>query len=402
MDRELESYRLRHFSQHQVYEWLQANQLDDPWDEDREYLERELLGRSEPLTDLSLALFGVDGDVARDLYQRSDHVVRRALLRYHRSFSYDIERHWEEVIRSLIAEFDIDALAAYLTNPAIEDDQLVALYTKDGMYSSLNDEQWLELVAVSAANNRLSTQYDSSLMDGMTVWSYDRVFRSAWSLFAKLPVSDRTASILMRLGKKLVPVQPTDLDVMETIARWRIDSLVVGYAACRKALTRLFTTYSTEFRELAQSDDLALRQAYYGRFDASAPEEIRSHYQADGRAFIDEAIQNPSLYRLPEVREELGKCCWDCAGEHDQNDLLRPSLYKARLTEHQKEHREWFEGLEAVDDGKKKPFEDIQEELQRLIKRFDTIAVRMASKRVISWGWFAAGLAVGLIIQRIL
>ena len=142
---------------------------------------------------------------------------------------------------------------------------------------------------------------------------------AAWRLFAILPVNKGSASLLAHLGKTLAPhgddrVQsaPSDMDVLATIKRWKVENedKFGWFRECRAALGRLLKD-----EELKDSDDIALRQAYYGGYwwNHRNTEEVREAYAKDKDKFLEVAIENLSFYRNERVRAELRQCCHDYA-----------------------------------------------------------------------------------------
>jgi len=235
-------YRLTHASQEAVYSWLEDNQpkTDETiFSSDRVGLESALLSRDEPLVKLGLALYGYEQKTGSELYKRSDELLKKAVLSgttIRRSLIGDSWVVSEGIMTELLDAKNSGLLGALLSNPFVDDDLLIDLYEKKDCFEILCDEFWRELIAHTLTNIRLSTPYSERWMDGWTDYLYTRVFSAGWKFFEKLPVNDESATLLARLGERMVPHKPHDMAVAKVIERWKKDNSVDYYALCRTAL----------------------------------------------------------------------------------------------------------------------------------------------------------------------
>lgn len=290
-------YRLTHTSQEAVYSWLENNrpkQDKSLFGDDRKALENSLLLRDEPLIKIGLALFGFEAETGLKLYRESDELIRKAVLSGPtiRSGHGDSWVESEGILNELLDSKNIDLLGALLSNPGIDDKLLVDLFEKDGSFEKIDDAFWFELVLKATSNHRLSTPCTEGRMDGWSEHSYKSVLSAGWKLFEKFPVNDNSASILSRLGERLVPYKPQDMEVAEVIERWYKDDAEKEpeyYSSCRNALANLLAVFENEVKD---SKDIAIREPYCRRFSPQKKEEERELFEKDGEIPFD-AIEDP-------------------------------------------------------------------------------------------------------------
>ncbi len=244
---EFTEFWLVHADANIVFSWLRKNKPEKKrafLESERDEIETRLIERDEPLINLGLALYGNRKETGLTLINKNKKILQKAVLsgttvRPHLLESWVTE---SGTLKKLVESYDKDLLSAFLSNELIEDDVIVNLYERKEPFHNLSDEQWYELLWYSSYNRRLSTPYSETWMDGFDEYSYGRVFDAAWKLFEKLPVNEKTARLLACLGEMLVPDAPHDMDVMETIARWNVetDSKVIdSFESCRYELANL-------------------------------------------------------------------------------------------------------------------------------------------------------------------
>ncbi|UCE75192.1 MAG: hypothetical protein JSV56_05680, partial [Methanomassiliicoccales archaeon] len=321
---------------------------------------------------------------------------------------------------------------AFLSNELIEDEIIVNLYERKEPFHNLSDEQWYELLWYSYDNRRISTPYSETWMDGYDEYLYGRVFSAGWKLFEKLPVNKKTARLLAHLGERLVPDAPHDMEVMDTICRWKVetdpDELDV-FGLCRYALANLIRDFKDSFESMKDSDDIALRQSYYRRFTAYRPEEIRELFEKDNDKFLEEATENLNLYKNENIRDELRKCCWDYKDPH--SDLLYPNMFNSRVDLLEKQHPEWFKDWEddipldkvedplvrankylehinrklkiiseKLSDPRDEDHANLFDEIKNISNQLNVSFSTVSVKKFYYWLWGIAGLVLGYLLAK--
>ena len=224
-----------------------------------------------------------------------------------------------------------------------------------------------------ASNNaRLSKPYDSSWIDGFDEYKYNLVFTSAWCLFDKFPQTPLAAKVLERIGKKLIAHKPANLDLMSVIEKWHMDKSTGtdSYQFARSYLANLIPNYSSKFKELNMSNDIALRMAYYRNINRPNVLDVMDGFKKDGEEFINAALDNQHMFSNEEAREALKNICWHAP---DDNDLFNVNYFNARNEYWIKEHPEWFKDSWEGELS----FEEIEDKDVRLQKRVEHLNLQV-------------------------
>ena len=357
---DFESYWLTHANADAVFTWLKEQKPDFQEEglgfmRDQE-IEKVLLERHEPIIDLGLALYAkLTIDSALCLFENGDTTIRKALLagpsvdlNFDFSFRNPIPslRPWIDqrgILEDLLQSFDdnIELLGFLFSNESVPVYLLTALYERTDPFNELTDEHWIRAVELTILNPAISNStyrntlyffWDKTMP--MPRYGAEDVFYAAWKLFDTVPVNEDSARILSRFGETLVPhgewdipSAPSGMDVLATIRRWEVENedKYGTFRKCRATLGRLL-----ENEELKDSDDIALRQAYYAkpRFSPK-PEDVRKTFERDKGKFLEVAIENLSFYYNEEVRDELRQCCHDYAfkDEYRGHRIISPDMY---------------------------------------------------------------------------
>lgn len=426
---DITTYRLVHSSPDNVFEWLKNNSDDKNKNvyDDYEIIENELLKRNDPLINLGLALYGQSNKVGHQLYQTGDKTIKKAVLSGISIFSdYETWLIETDILRTLLNSFDKDLLKALFANQNIDEDLLVNLYEKTDLFSDLNDEQWNALLWASIHNKRISTNHNDDFCDGYSEYCYEKVFTSAWKLFESLPANPKNAALLSRLSGKLVKVKPHDMDIKNTIVKWKIEGL--ESEECRQTLADFIEVFSEDFKNLKNSGDPALRKSYYRRFSPEKPEEIRQCYNKDKDVFLFDALENQNLYKEEKIRHELDQCCWDYTRSNSNKyDLIIINIYKDRSDMHRKNNPKWFIDNDFLNDIED-PILRIESKLNTLISTdeqeeeeaekinardsvinatFENVAYltttlnKHINKKPLGWPWFILGVVAGYLLNKI-
>jgi hypothetical protein len=225
-------YELSNTSPEYVFGWLKDNQVEaHDWGNDRLNLEKSLLARDNKLINLGLALYAEESAIGYALYRSGDSALKRSALSGRTIRPKSIGKSWvlnDDVIPALIEiekdrltsdnqdEKEISLLNELLQNPLIPDDLLEAVFKKSDPFSDLDDDLWIHFVSMTYQNERLSTPYNETWMDGYTEYLYNAVFFAGWKLFEKSPVNSSYAKILWAFSYKLHP-EIHDLDILKTM-----------------------------------------------------------------------------------------------------------------------------------------------------------------------------------------
>lgn len=448
-------YQLVNASPENVFEWLKNNVVEKHTlgDEKRDQLENTLLSRNKKLINLGLALYGEVPSVGYTLFKSDDPIIKRAVLSGRSIRPIFLDESWvlnDDVIPVLIedekknnkSESDDDGITLLhelLNNKFLPSGILEAVYEKSGHFSDVDENLWISLVAMSVRNERLSTPYSSTWMDGYDEYRYNAVFSSAWRLFKEFPVTKRAAHVLSYLSDRLVPEGLYDMKALDVIDHWRSDDEKddEDYSYVRTALVKIIGNYSDEFKELKNHDDLAIRKGYYANLRCAKPIDVSEGFDKDGKEFLDSAIYNDSFFTNEEIRNALKQACWDAPDEHSHMDY--PNYFNSREEYLSGKHPEWFkdswtgelpfEEIENADERREKRLEylnaqvaelhkallgekdeyqesnefgensilnDLRLELQQIGEHLS----KLYQKSSFSWGWLAAGVALGFILGK--
>ena len=167
------------------------------------------------------------------------------------------------------------------------------------------------------------------------------MFRAAWKLANTVPVTKEWAYTLWRTLSKVYPEY--DIDLMKTIERWKGDD--GKFIALRVLLAS--SLHGDDFDKLRNSEDVEMRQAYYGKFFCRDEKLLDGYFDKDKEKFIESAISNKNLYCTEKVRDKLS----ELASKVNGSDLLYFNIFKSTQERHERLHPDWFkEDVEPDDD----------------------------------------------------
>ncbi|WP_432472073.1 hypothetical protein [Amphritea sp. HPY] len=375
VDKEFLSYWLMHIGPKDVFSWLEENRpkltklsLSSYRDPEIESL---LLSRSDPLIDLGLALYGHCSETGMELYKRGGEKkettvisglylpsdssgelfqttevdqIKKAVLSGS-TVQGSFGRSWvveNGILGELITSGSYYLVNSFLSNGFCGDEIIENIFEKKGVFEHLEDELWLNFIRQAASNPRLSFPVDDLEMFGYR-------FSEGWKLFETLPVSDRTASTLAVLGKRLLPERAHGMKILKAIERWRVknsDKPDSNYFCCRFLLSGLIEDFNEKFKKLCDSDDPALRYSYYSRFSTRKLERVRELFNKDEITFLEPALKNENLYKYQAVREELRECC--CDYKDPDPDIMIVDVFDYQADQRAKQHPEWFDNLDDI------------------------------------------------------
>jgi len=383
-------YQLVNAAPEYVFEWLKNNVVEKHTlgEEKRDQLENSLLSRNGKLINLGLALYGEVPSVGYSLFKSDDPTIKRAALSGRSVRPIFLDKSWvlnDDVLSVLLdeerqnaksetADDGITLLHELLNNKFLPSEILETVYEKSSHFSDVDDNLWISMVAMSAGNERLSTPYNSTWMDGYAEYKYNAVFSAAWRLFKEFPVNKEAANVLSYLSDRLVPHGPHDMKALDVVGRWRSNDEEDDrtFSRVRTSLVKVVGNHSHEFNDLKGHEDVALRKGYYANLKWAKPDDVSDGFEKDGKEFLDSAIYNDSFFTKEETRIALKRACWDAPDEHSYMDY--PNYFNSREEYLSAKHPEWFKGSWSGEP----PFEEIEDADERREKRLEYLNTQVA------------------------
>jgi hypothetical protein len=300
--------------------------------------EAVLAARNDPFIDFGLARYGTSANGCKNVYQRGDDAIKVTFLASFPNGGF----------ASIFGKFGladepphtVEELCALVTNPSLSDEILRQCFERKKLFEHLNEEDFQSVLVIAADNPRLMTPYDDTFMDGYSDYSYHSVFSAAWKLTETMPNTMRWASALYHLLYRCQP--PIGFDVAPVLARWYFkpekddDQRNIGFYL-RSRLADLLSADD----ELLKSQDPALRESFYKRFQPRQYPQWPKFAQADTEYFLDSAVLNKNLWVSRELREVLSQLCWAHPDPHSSMEM--PNRYNGMEARLRAEYPRWFE-----------------------------------------------------------
>lgn len=331
-----------------VVNWLRANWrepekgvYDDMWrqdDEGRRLLEYVLYRRNDPFIDYGLARYGCSTNVVQKVYDRGDETTLLAAIG-----NPNGSTHLEQA-KDILVSGKYRAVKLLLQNKYITGRFIENLLRRKGAFSEIDGDRLFLIVVALRGNERLNRPYESLYLDGFDDYLYHEVFSAAWELTKTVETNQRWASALWDL---LAGCQrPTSFDELEeTIQRWQIDEPMEGEIEWFKRSPSFFVrallgSLKKDDEELLNSDDPAMRVAFYQRFQPYRYRDWSKFIERDGSEFINAALANVNIWRSAEYRDQLSSACWDAPDPNHTMDL--PNDFRGREASYRERHPNWF------------------------------------------------------------
>jgi hypothetical protein len=328
-NQDLIAFQLSNSQPEAVFEWLENNlpKKVTPFGNDRHELEVTLLRLNNPLVKMGLARFGIDKEVAKEIYATGEPLLRKAVISGP-SISAHFRSWLDElnIVKSLLAENNKELLFSLLSSTYLPFSIFRDLYERRGDFKDLEDEFFLDLIGSSLNSNfpyifsegwvraiiNPGSNFDT---EGIELDFTDIYKRSqlAWALFESLPTTPRAAAVLSGLSHRILRAPPCGLDIFKNIEKWKTPTGIEQeyqrewFEECRTALGSLLE--SEKLKNLCNNDDPALRKSYYSFFEFEDPSELKKLKKKDRKLFIYAALDNAWLYRSLNFREALFECC---------------------------------------------------------------------------------------------
>ncbi len=329
-----------------------------------EFAEHALLGRGDPLIDLTLARYGRSSQTLLAIFKSPEpsRALRLAVLSNTRfeqplfpGFPVNLFGNDAKTADWLESTPEVE-LEALLGNTRLSDTFLRSLLGRRKEYANLSDKRLITIVHYLAKNERMNAAYDGPF-DAVSDAEYHLVFDAAWRLAASVPITERWARALDALYENLYP----DVDVQEPLeiaARWdsghaedestsseeQASAVESGWLTPFEGVRRgLARTQLGRFRgaylhTMLNSDDRAVRAAAYryGRMDELS--QLSDAVERDGALVVNEALENPLIWRSEAGRDVLKTLAW--AQKND--DLAAVNRFKSWRAYYQKTRPQWF------------------------------------------------------------
>jgi len=334
---EIQGKFLEHSNPNAVYDWMEKNSKE-LWFDDGIEVELMLLKRKEPLIDLALALFSYNEETRNILFDSKDNILQKAVLT-------NKECGYFPAVENLLKEENTEYLEILLTNTENRP-FLIDLFKKQNSFTRVNKNYWLSLLEITSRNKILKHPYSKDYNewgDDISPRSYaTRLYSSVYGLSDILDVTDKNAELLCQLLEALPTISGFhffDLDVLKMINKWQKNKSVQHsdflyfyehkndfdtswdkcwtewvYIICRTNLANSIGWSSDKFNEFENSDDIALRLAFYRNNNFlwgqehidTFIENVKKYYEKDGKLFTENLIKNNTIYLNKEIREFVG------------------------------------------------------------------------------------------------
>ncbi len=349
----IEAAYLVECSSQAAYDWLHENRQPDGeeppiLDEFPKVIEYLLVRRNDSLIDLGIARFGKSITAIKRVVKRGNLGVRCAALSNPHIGPAQPMRligdGWldENGLKELIRSGCYAELQAFARNPFLDDTALEHLLEKKEEFAELSENQYLHMLMWLGGNPRMSKSYDDRILDGWAEYSHGRVFSLAWELARTLPADQLRASALYELLRKTsLPVSYKEPETV--IARWRIEeerddekhSLAYSYFL----RSRIADTLKPD-ASLLNSDDFAVRESFYRRFEPSKFEDWPKFVERDGEEGFVAIVENDRLWRSDDNRRRLSDLAWEVPDPH--SGMNAPNALRWAEERKRREHPDWF------------------------------------------------------------
>lgn len=355
-EKRIEATYLSNCSPEAAYEWLYERRILDHYsfcatsDKTLEYI---LIKRKEPLIDLGIAKYGHSDRGIKAVFKRGDAGVRCAALGnphigYVRGCNnnglicYGLE--WHVIGSGNDAEHE-----ALIKNPNLSERVIEDLLTRKGLFDSISDEEFIQMIKWLSQNPRMNLTYASN---GQTISDCDifaecrhhKIFDIAWELAETLPTTQDYALALYNLLLGTHIGYSTYKDYPSLIKRWRIED------GAQSGEPSYYPSYYLRSRiadkvkpndKLLNSRDFAERESFYRRFSPYDYKRWPSFIQRDGEKAFDSMILNDNLWRSGEHRKMLEEIAFDSLTDSDRA-IYRMSRFQTICKDRREKYPNWF------------------------------------------------------------
>lgn len=417
---------LSHCSPDEARHWLKSRPVEysgvfghPETPSDSHVLEYVLYRRDLPLIDLALAEYGRSRSVLERVYRRGSSGVKvtacsnPSLFNGDKLGGFDFWNQTGAKLWHIVRKGPLPELRAVCENPGMSSGFYESLLSswegdKDSERLSgrpLSSERFKNVLHFLSGNPRVSQSREDSkeryYWDGHSEWQYDRLFDKGWLLAEIVPVDNEWALALSKLYRNLRSSGDVYDDVGSVLERWRSDAELIGSPTVnlREEIAAKLLKPSID---MLQSDDPAIRNAFYRTFDPESKEFRRLDWtqwlQRDEhcKIWLD---TNQRIWRSSEGRERLAEL-ETYMSLNDLNSSADLGFSKQREDMYRKEHPEWFS--DEVYEEDEILSEDDETQMSRrmadLERSINKLAETTAEHRPIGWFWILAAALIGSMV----
>lgn len=345
-------------------------------------LEYILYRRNIPLIDLALAEYGRSMSVLERVYKRANFSTQVVACANPSLFVGEVFREsiFENLLWNIVENGSLAKLRAVCENPDLGSGFYASLVnswegrddSQDAPDIRVSNERFKYILLFLSNNPRISTprekskeQYD---YDGFAEYKYNEFFARCWELAVVLPVEPDWAYVLSKLYKQLYRSYYVFDDIEAVLARWRPndekpdrvsdfapfsrekedieqlagDSNGASYEIFSDVREQIITKFMEPSIEMLNSDDPAVRRAFYRTFDPEKADLCDLDW-TDWPLRDEECdiwlASNNNIWRSSRGRLKLrGLLMSD-----KNNDLMALGFIDQREAEYRKTNPEWFE-----------------------------------------------------------
>ena len=343
-------------------------------------LEYILYRRRNDLIDLALAEYGLSKSVLERVYKRGNAATRvvgcsNASLFFgetvrHRSFLYSLEGK-DSLLWTIVQRGPKSELRAICENPNLHRNfykTLVGLgpgsEDSDDEGLRISERRFTNAMWFLGKNPRLAIPREKSderyYWDGFADVSYSELAVECWKLAERVPVNVEWALILERLFSDLYKPYAVFDDIEFILSRWRLDeSSSSPEFGVRYQLARKFLTPNLD---MLNSDDSAIRSAFYSEFD---PQEYKFRdldweewLEKDKYCYLD-LQNNLNIWKKYQYRSKLESLMW--AASKNDSDITSVGFLRQQKDHYRKTNPEWFvdEDNEFLSEPESEPLEEL-------------------------------------------
>lgn len=340
------------------------------WDLDMdEFTDEALWSRNEPLIKLSIAMYGTNDFIARQILSSCETPLRLAMLRnfdprrLFNEFPACLFENKEDLISFLVNCTEAD-LYEIFRNKAINREFMEEFFEQKELWQALPEKRRQQICRIFAENPIVKEPYDDRHIDGFSEYSHNRLFSKAWELTNLVPVNKNWANALSTLTGSMIPEGfpfKDDQEKLDVIHRWYPpkdgnvskydleehcykDGYLSAYQSIRKNLSSQLLDKS--IRE--SNSDIAIRSGFYETEWLSC-DQINAAFEKDGIVALAAMMNNDNLWKRVATRQALRDLCW-AADKLDPNfHFDNANKFNSFEDRHRKNHNDWFSSDKVVE-----------------------------------------------------
>lgn len=382
-------------------------------------LEYILYRRDSPLVDLILARYGRSRSVLERVFRRSTLSIRAVACGNPSLFYGEKVRFTTsapEIFLPIVTHGSLAELRAICENLHMFSNFYAYLaecwegwgHTQFNPDTQVSDDRFKRILFFLSQNPRISTPFEESKQRGFgyefpVVREYEELHQKCWELAKVIPVEREWAYILSELYRNLWDGHYNFDHIEAVLDRWRpanesfYEFETSPFERIREEIAAKFLTPKIE---MLNSDDPAMRKAFYRTFDPERPyyETDRIEWrEMDWTEWLarDEYCHlwlesNQKIWQSPLGRRKLENLLWH-ASRRDHSDL---DFFREREEEYRKTNPEWFENEEE----KEEYHEPEPDRLGNLERAIENLGAAFGQRRATDAIWFLVAALIGSFV----